>query len=164
MQIFINGAIISIARVGWNNHLNYGQMQRWQPNQIFNYVLLFSRAEFLDLFSDAFAQQAAEFKQIDEEDGGEPTDFAAFNYGPLAKALGGGQSAALYHCFDDFMMTDHVLPAIFDPPGPAAFTINCLDRIATSVDRVMLEGRGYTRAEGIMRYEDWMDGKSPSDV
>ncbi|MEM9212446.1 MAG: hypothetical protein AAGA63_13265 [Pseudomonadota bacterium] len=148
------------ARVGWNNHLNYRQMQRWQPNQIFNYVLLFSRAEFLDLFSDAFAQQAAAFREIDLAEGGEPTDFAAFDYGPLAEALG-RKPAALYHCFDGFMMTDYVLPVLFDPPGPGAFTINCLDRIEVSKGRVMLEGRGYTRDQGFMRYEDWMDGLAP---
>ena len=155
MKIYVNGKLTDPKQVGWNNHLNYGQMQRFQPNQIFNYVMMFSIEEFLELFSEMFAEQAAEFKEIDEEEGGEPTEFAVFNYGSLRDAL--SHSRALFECFEDYMMTDKVLP-FFWPDGGRGYVINSLDRLHVNMGSklVMLEGRGWNGLDGEVPYDEWM--------
>jgi hypothetical protein len=142
MKIYVDGKLTDPKLVGWNNHMKYGQMQRFQPNQIFDYSMMFSTEEFLSEFSEMFAEQAAEFKEIDEEEGGEPTEFSEFNYGSLKDAL--NHPRALYVCFDDYMMTDKVLPH-FWPDGGRGYIINSLDRLFVTKDGkcVMLEGRGW---------------------
>ena len=156
MKIYVNSKLTDPKLIGWNNHLNYGQMQRFQPNQIFNYVMMFSTEEFLSEFSEMFAEQAAVFKEIDEDEGGEPTDFAVFNYGSLKTAL--SHPRALYQCFEEFMMTDKVLP-FYWPDGGGGYIINCLDRLYVTKggQRVMLEGRGWSGRAGKIPSDEWMD-------
>jgi len=158
MRIYINGELTDPKRVGWNDHLNYGQMLRFQPNQIFNYVIVFSKSEFLEQFSEVFAEVASEFKIIDAEEGGHPTEFSVFDYGPLETALGHRQ--AVYECFESYMMTDNVLPHLWPNGGGGSYVINCLDRLEVSQDRVMLEGRGWNGLTGDIPEEAWMDGKA----
>jgi len=132
-------------------------MFRFQPNQIFNYVMVFSKDEFLELFSELFAEQAAVYREIDEaEEGDEPTEFAEFGYQSLEVGL--GHRNALFHCFDDFMMTDKVLPFLWPDGGGGRYRINCLDRleIPLSGRRVMLEGRGWNGLKGEMPKAQWM--------
>lgn len=156
MKIYVNGDLTDPKLVGWNNHLNYGQMHRYQPNQIFNYVMMFSTEEFLSEFSEMFAEHAAEFKEIDEEEGGGPTEFAEFDYGSLKDAL--DHPRALYDCFDNFLMTDMVLPHYW-PDGGEGFVINSLDRLTVTLGgkRVMLEGRGWNERRGEIPREEWMN-------
>jgi len=123
--------------------MNFGQMRRFQPDHIFSYHLVFSREEFLELFSDMFAEQAAEFKKIDEEEGGEPTEFSDFGYGSLEVGL--SHLSALFACFESFMMTDKVLPHLWPMGGRGEFVINSLDHLETSNGGklVLLKGRGW---------------------
>ena len=155
MKIYVNGELTDPKMIGWNNHMKYGQMFRFQPNQIFNYVMVFSGDEFVDLFSDMFAEQAAVYKEIDEADG-DPTEFAAFGYGSLEEAL--RHRRALFSCFDDFMMTDKVLPYLWPNGGEGRYIINCLDRFEITMDgrRIMLEGRGWNGLEGEVPTDQWM--------
>ena len=143
--------------LSWNNHLNFGQMLRFQPNQIFSYVLVFSKDEFLERLSEMFAEQAAEFKKIDEIEGGEPTEFAEFGYGTLEKAL--SHSRALFECFEGYMMTDKVLPHLWPGGGGGRYMINGLDRIEVSMGgkQVLLEGRGWNGLDGEIPLDDWMN-------
>ena len=158
MRIYINGELTDPKRVGWNDHLNYGQMFRFQPNQIFNYVMVFTKSDFLDQFSKMFAEVALEFQKIDVEERDDPTEFAVFDYGSLETALNHRQ--AVYDCFDGYMMTDNVLPYLWPNGGGGPFIINSLDRMEISLDRVMLEGRGWNGQIGEISEEVWMDGKA----
>ena len=156
MKIYVDGKLTDPEMIGWNNHMKYGQMFRFQPNQIFNYVMLFSKDEFLELFSDMFAEQAASFREIDEEEGGEPTEFAAFGYEGLEVGL--RHPRAVFNCFDEFMMTDKVLPHLWPNGGGGKYIINCLDRMEIPLcdRRIMLEGRGWNGHEGEMSIDEWM--------
>lgn len=156
MKIYVNGKRTDPKLVGWNNHLNYGQMNRFQPNQIFNYVMVFTKEEFLNDFSEMFAEHALAFKEIDEEEGDEPTEFAAFNYGSLADAM--RHPRALFDCFEGYMMTDKILPHLW-PDGGRGYVINNLDRLYVSMGgkRIMLEGRGWNGQDGEIPTDEWMD-------
>ncbi|WP_050931324.1 hypothetical protein [Aestuariivita boseongensis] len=160
MRLYVDAKQTDPKLIGWNNGLNYGQMSRFQPNQIFHYAMVFSREEFLARFSEMFARQAAEFKRIDAEDGDEPTAFSVFDYGSLEHALQHGQ--ALYECFDDHMMTDAVLPHLWPGGGEGRLIINSLDRVEVSSGqgRVILEGRGWNGRVGEMPSEDWLNGQA----
>ncbi|MEX0284939.1 MAG: hypothetical protein AB3N23_10040 [Paracoccaceae bacterium] len=104
-----------------------------------------------------FAEQAAAFKEIDEAEGGEPTEFAVFNYGSLKDAL--RQPRALYDCFEEYMMTDKLLPHLWPGGGGGGYVINNLERLYVSMGgkRVMLEGRGWNGLKGEIATDEWMN-------
>lgn len=148
MIISINGEEQPAHLFTYNDHMNFGQRQRYEPSSLDSFQMVIPRVDFVARFSDLYEiarkDMLAEFKaypkSFDESDG-----FFVMGFDTsLDEAF--GYPSALADVIDTFLVWNHSNQEAGSPSCilDAYFRPGWQGKVVDGVDGVMVDARGVT--------------------